>query len=427
MMSPNVAIATVLIATIGLTVASVAQADATFDEVKKLTEVGWSTSFKTRAVADAQFDAVKKVAGGKLDAYYAYALVLLKQRRYPEAAKLIKELARVDASNLYYLRTKAWLNTLMREYSSALSTLDQLGRHVAELDEKEQPLRREMTGFLGRMLGFLQGPAGDSSKPSAVAATRTSILGRLAPAEQRILNSQFISVMGRYEEMISESEDTEREAKADAEEERDQLLEDLERQQERMDARRKELGPKRDKLRDEAKAEFDELAKEERPLLQQLGQLEQRAAVLRRELILINDELSRLRSRSGRERDPTIRAALITESNRLSILARRYDADLLGLERRAGNINIQRAEIRGLLQQAQQRYAAELGQIDTELAGIQKQERRNELDERKSQRTRITGKTRLTRAIEAKASALKTYEDLSLEAERDRVLKALRE
>lgn len=425
MTSPNTPILAVLITTVGLIVASQARADATFDEVKKLTEVGWSNSFSQRAIADAQFDEVKKVAAGRLDAYYAYALVLLKQHRYPEAAKLIDELAQADTSNLYYLRTKAWLNALMKEYPAALLSLDRLSQQLAKAEKKERPLRREMTGFLGRMLGFLQGPAGDSAKTSAAAATRRDILERLSPELQQLLNKEFVDVMARYEGMIAESDDAERVAKADAEEERDQLLEDLQRQRERMDQRRKELGPKRDKLRDEAKAEFDELAKEERPLLQQLAQLQQQAAVLRRELILINNSISSLQSRTQRERDATVRAALITESSRLSTLAFRYDANLLGLERRVLNINVQRAKIRSKRQQAQQRYSAEIGQIDTELAGIDKQERRNDLDQRKGQRTRVSGKTRLTRAIEAKAGALKTYEDLSLEAERDRVLKSL--
>lgn len=427
MTSPYAAIGTVVIAIFGMTVVSSARANPVHDQVAELYRVGWSTSFKTRAAADAQFGEVKKVAGGKLDAYYAYTLVLIKQRRYPQATKAMEELARVDSANVHYLRTKAWLGTLTKDYPTALQTLDQLGQVVAKLDSKEQPLRREMTGFLGRILGFLEGPVGSSSTTASIAATKSTIAERLTPEEQRLLNSEAQTVVARYQEMISESEDTESEAKADAEQQRDQLLEDLERQRERMDERRKELGPQLDKLRNEAKAELEQFAKEERPLLQQYAQLEQQATVVRRELILLNDELSRLRSRIDREKDATVRAAWINESSRLSILARRYDADLLGLERRAGSINAQRAEIRGRAQQARQKYAAEFGQIDTELADIQKQDRRNELDQRKSQKTRITGKTRLTRAIDAKASALGTYENFSLEAEKDRVLKALKE
>jgi chromosome segregation ATPase len=302
-----------------------------------------------------------------------------------------------------------------------------LGQAIATLDEKEQTLRREMAGFLGRMLGFLEGPAGNPATVGTVAATKTRIAGRLNPDEQSVLNSEARTVVARYKEMIGESEDAEREAKDDAEQQRDQLLEDLERQRQRMEERRKELGPQYDKLRDEAKAELEQFAKEERPFSQQLAQLDQQATVVRRELILLNDELSRLRSNIDREKDATVRAALINESSRLSILARRYDADYLGLERRAGSINAQLAEIRGRAQQARQKYAAEFGQIETELSNIEKQAKRNDLDQRKSQRTRISGSTRLTRAIGAKASAIGTYEGFSLESEKERVLSALKE
>jgi hypothetical protein len=250
MTSPYAAIGTVVIAIFGMTVVNDAPANPVHDQVAELYRVGWSTSFKTRAAADAQFDEVKRVAGGKLDAYYAYTLVLIKQRRYPQATKAMEELARVDSSNVHYLRTKAWLSALTKDYSSSLQTLDQLGQEVAKLDSEEQSLRREMTGFLGRILGFLEGPVGSSSTTASVASTKSTIAERLTPEEQRLLNSEAQTVVTRYQEMISESEDTESEAKADAEQQRDQLLEDLERQRERMDERRKELGPNLDKLRD---------------------------------------------------------------------------------------------------------------------------------------------------------------------------------
>lgn len=426
MTSPNSLLLAVVIAITGATVGSDARADETLTEVQGLFRVGWSTSFKNRAVADVQFEAVKRAAAGKLDAYYAYALVLIKQRRYPEAVRLLDELARTDAANVHYLRSKAWLDALTKNYSSSLLTLDRLGQRVAELEAASQAERRDLSGFLGRMLGFLEGPAGSSSTESEVAAYKAKIIARLSLEEQRLLQDELRGILVRYQLMMADSDAAEQEAKDEAEEQRDRLLEDLERQREQMEARKKDLGPEREKLRDEAQAELQQLIKEERPLLQQLSQLEQQATIVRRELLLLTDEIIRLQSLADRDRDPIIRASFINEANRLSLLARRYDVDLLGLERRATSINMQRAEIRSRAQQAQQRYAAEFGQIDTELADIAKQERRSDFDERKEQRTRITGKTGATRAMVAKATALGTYEDFALEAEKQRVLDALK-
>lgn len=417
---------TVVIAATATTVVGDAHADATLREVQELFRLGWSTSFKDRASADNQFEAVKQVAAGNLDAYYAHSLVLIKQRRYQEAAKLLDDLVRADSGNVHYLRAKAWLDALTKNYESSLLTLDRLGQQVAELDEKLQTQRRELSGFLGRMLGFLEGPVGNSSTQATVAASKAKIVARLTPEEQSVLQDECRGVMVRYKLTIADYEAAEEEARQDAEDQRDQLLEDLERQRQRMDDRKKDLAPEREKLREEAQSELDQLIKEEQPLLQQFRQLEQQATIVRRELLLLTGEIFRLQSYAERQQDPSIRLSLLNESSRLSLLTRRYDVDLLALERRASSINQQRAEIRSRAQQAQQRYAAEFGQIDTELADIAKQERRNELEERKEQRSRITGKTRVTRAMAAKAAALGTYEDFPLEAEKQRVLAALK-
>lgn len=391
--------------------------------VKKLFDVGWRTSLKSRLAADRQWDVVEQLAPGDLRAKYAYALVLIKQRRYSDAVRQLDELLQRDSRSVPFWRAKLWLSVLTKHYDQALVEMDRLSQLVSDEAAPAEPAAKRLDAarLLGVMGGFLAGPAGGAVTKADLQAQTRRLLGRLNEEQQAAFEEGRRSVIERFSALSAEKTDSEGEAKEEAEQERQRQLADLEKQAEQIEAQRDELSSRRDKLRREAQQELAKITQEDRPLLDRLAQLDSQAVVVRRELALVVSEISRLRGRAQQEKDGIVKDSLLREADRLSILASRYDADLTVLRRQAAVIDGQRAELQRRYQQTQASYRSQLAALGDESAQLDRLARRNSFVKRKAGKP-TKGDLRRARAIAARAKALSTYEEFPLEREKQRLL-----
>jgi len=390
-------------------------------EVEKLFEIGWPASYKTRALADEQFGTIQQVKSGDVRAVYAYALVQIKQRRYPEADKLLGQLLDFDPTHLHAAKAKAWLSMLAKNYTQSLVELDRLVQMKASSDDD----KLEAVRYAGRLVGYLEGPADGSVNEPTLQAAKRKIFSRLDDKQIAEFDKARDGVIEMHHSFSLEQEQTADEAKAQAEKDRERELKELESEQTQLEERRSEIAPEIEKLKSEAKTELKAIEDEDKPLAEQIRRLETEAIAIRREQTVFNSQIVGLQSQLNSTEDPNRINLIQSQINQASIISNRYDAQIRALERQAQSIVAQRMKLKNDYDKMYASYASSIQKLGGELKEIDKQDKRNDSLQKKADKP-ASADLRRTRAIEARAKALSTYEDLSLDLEREWVLKSLR-
>jgi hypothetical protein len=316
---------------------------------------------------------------------------------------------------------------LTKSYAGALVELDRLSELLAEASEEQLPpeRRRDVLRFIGRVIGFLEGPAESAVAAVTVRRAQREVESRLSDEELLIYDEARDGVLERFGKSIGAAETGREEALAEKTKQREEAKRDLETQRDEKKDRAAELLAKADQLRQEIKDNETEFAKAERPLLDRLARLDRQAEIPRRELALALADADSLRAAAARIEDPFERDRLLFRAQQLEILASRYYADLAVLERQAAAVNAERAQLRDRFGREIATLAGSGKLVENELELLQRGEKRLAMDEKRLDKP-LTGGTRAVRALEAEATAFTTYEPLPLEDERQRLLDSLK-
>lgn len=394
------------------------------DELVKFFRLGWDLSPEARIKVDEQYDELVPLSKGDGRLQYAMALIKIKQLKYQEALKLVNEIVAADKMNLNAWQAKIWLTVLTKNYSQALVDLEKAGQAMPPVDttdDKNNEAYREMATFMGRVFGYLEGPAGTHTNEDERIAQRKKMVARLSPERRKAFENGREAVSDKYLALTDQAIVSKERAKDDAEEERDEKLKGIDDEQQQLEKRRTELGTQRDKLRGELKAEMDDLTKQDRPLAQQFATIDARATVIRRELGLLTVSIAAQQAALARERDPGLREVIGLQLLNFSRLAANYNTDLTALTAQASTIAGQRAQLQQRAAQTQNNYGRQLDQAEKELNDIQKKANRN-VNAEKRIRKPTSADTPESRAKAAQVASFVTYEQFPLEREKQRLL-----
>jgi hypothetical protein len=401
--------------------------DAT-EAIAKLLEVGWSIAPQARLAADAQYEEVVRLAGKDPQALEAAWLVLMQQRRFDEAlARLDEHLAR-QPEDRAALRAKTWIQTVLKNYAAAFVSADRLSTLLAKdasATDDERAAHDEAIGFLGRLAGYLGGPAADVVNQEERKGLEKKCLARLDESKRPLFDDARNGVLAKFIEMTDESADAREKIAKTAKAEKERTLAELQTDKEKLDAREKELEERRNKLNGEYKAELDEIAKQDQPLMTQQAQLNSRSALLSGDLLSTQSQIVTLQQLAAQEKNVQRQQQYLNQANSLAFIAGRMEADLLGLNRLIRGVQTQRAALQSRRGQAQTSTANQVDRLNRELASLGKRERRNEGLEKKASRAGAPATSKI-RSLSAQATALSTYDAFPLEATRARLLEALR-
>jgi hypothetical protein len=396
--------------------------------IAKLLDVGWSITPQSRAAADEQWPEVQRLAGSDLRAIKASWLVLMQQRRFDEALKRIDQHLAKSPDDFSALRAKAWVQTVLKNYSVAFVTADRL----SVLLSKDRPTtdegadeHNELVAFLGRLIGFFGGPVADQLNQEGRKALEKKWLQRLDESTKSIFEDARNGVLAKYIDMLDESANSKEKAVATAKSDKEKSRIELQAESERLEAQIKVLEEKRDKLNSDFKAEVDEINRQDQPLALQQTQLASRANLLNVDLLAYSSQITTLQQLAAKEQNQSRQQQYFAEINSLSLLVGRIDADLLGINRLLRNVQAQRAGLQSRRSQTQAATAAQVNGLDRELADLNKRERRNEGLEKKASRP-VNVSTGKTRSLSAQATALSTYDAFPLEAAKAKLLESLR-
>ena len=395
--------------------------------VARLLNVGWGTTTSFRTAADSQAEALFSAAGRNPSALYATALVQIKQRRYAEAAKLVDEVLARDEANLPAWRAKVWLLTVLKNYEGAMVAADQLSKllpkDVAKTGEEDEA--RAYIAFLGRIYGFLGGPAQANLSIDTRKEAEKAVTGRMSETRQVIFEEARDGVLQKFVELTDAKITVKDKAKEQADAEREKTLAEINEQRDVNKEKVKELEAKIEKAKKEHEKEIEAIRKADAPLQSKITALNSQATSINTQLVNIDLQIVAVQNQYNATRDQNLRNLLAIELNRLGVLEGATQADLLNISRQINGVQQQRSELAVRQQRADGELGAKVGRVDDELNAIAKKEKRADIAEKRASKTGpATPISALS--LSAQASALITYDQFPLEQEKSRLLATLK-
>jgi hypothetical protein len=392
------------------------------EQVEQFLETGWTRSVKTREAAEAQYLQLQRQAAGDWRIPYAYALVQLRQLRYPDALRLLDEVLTIDKKNLAAQKLRVWVRVLMKDYGKALAAIEQLAE-LLPADEAagdaETPYL-EIAALLGRIAGFLEGPVKAGVDPSAEAATMEKVYSRLTTNRKAAFASGRKAVLQQFSAVGEETDLTAAAAKEAAEKQKGRILEDLEQKGQQLAAKAEAEKARLDDLKDQLTYQADKIKADEQKLLPDMQRVEGQAVALQRDLRAINDRLVRLQDLANREKNPDQQQRYLNDAAEWQIQRNHRMASLRELERRAAELNGQRVQLQQQRRDLESRWQREVGRGE-KLRGTLDRVR---TEKNKVQGKSVTGVTSQVLDQKRRAVALSAYVPLpiSLEDEKTRLL-----
>lgn len=388
-------------------------------------QTAWGSKPEFVKAANEKFAVIDKLSPGDPRAIYGNVLVCMNQRRYDDALRLLDRLLTDEDERLEAWRAKIWIAMVRRNFGAALAACDRSITILSELEDVNSEVSNEHLRFIGRALGFMEGPAAEATGTASRPEIEERILGRLDETQIAELNQAKEEVLVRYSELISARDDSKAVAKAEAEETKTKLLQDVAEARVASEQRAEQLQASRDKLATEYNTEMDKIASQDAPLRSQIASLESQLATEQSSLAIVNSDISRLQIALARERDPVIRRRIQFDIDTLSVTASRMQANVFGIDRQIGAVNGQRATLAARQQSIQNRLGTQLNQIDKELTSLGKTVKKLDGTEKQINKAvqPIKGKVL---SLNSKAASWTTYQPFPLIIERDRLLESLK-
>ena len=405
-----------------------ASADEVPAAVARLFEVGWSITLQARQAADAQHEILQGIAPADSRASKAWWLVLMQQRRFDEALKEIQRYLEREPGDLAALRARAWLTTVLKNYTVAFVAADELSEQLARSvpkDDSDREIHDEYVAFLGRLLGYLGGAAADNVNQEERRRLEKRLLERLPEMQRPLFEEARDRVLAKFIEMTDESASVRERTKAASAAEKAKTLAELQAERETLDERAKDIDERKKKLNSELRSELTDIDKQEQPLVQQQAQLAARVEILATDLVGYSSQILTLEQLAARENDAVLRQQYLNQATSLSLVAGRIEADIFNANRLLRTVQNQRGALQSRRVQAQAGTASQIDKLNRELGELDRRERRTEGLERRAGRpsSAISGKER---SLSAQAAALSTYDVFPLETEKARLLDALK-
>jgi hypothetical protein len=396
--------------------------------ITKLLEEGWSITPQARRAADAHLQGLLQATSADALALQAGWLVLMQQRRFEEAQKLIDQHLKHAPDDLAALRAKTWTQAVLKNYPAAMLTAERLSARLASrvpADEAERALYEASVAFLGRLLGYFAGPVDDAIHQLERRRLEKRLVDRLDETHRAIFEEARDGVLGKFVELGDESAESTEGALAAATAEKEKTIADIQADRERLQDREKELDERRKKLQNELQAELASIDRQEQPLVQQQSQLATQLEALNADLLSYSSQILTLEGLASQANDATSRQQFLNQANTLAIVASRIEANMVSINRQLQALQGQRVAMQARRRQAQASANSQLERMNRELTELDRRERRNAGLERRAGRP-ITASTSKSLALSAQATALSTYDTFPLEAEKARLLETLR-
>ncbi len=407
-------------------------------ELSALFAEGWkpTPSEQIHASLAEHFRTARAAALNDVRPPLSFAIVQIRQRKYDDTIKTLDEVIKLDKANLPARRMKAWVLTLTKKHSAALVELENLSKLFPDLTDNaaaEEPFTNS-AAFIGRMIGYLEGPGAGAVNDNQLIETKSKIWERLSTSRREAFEAGYKKVAGRFTELTQGKQQTQADAKADEDKQKVATQTKLETDKVQIEKDLAVIDVKIAKITEDEKRELSELDAQITPLTAQLADLSIRARAVQSDIAVSQANIANLLNqasaissrRDPRDRDETQIALLINEANRQQLILSRDDGALRSIQVQAAGVNAQRQSLVNRRNTVENRAATALDGLDRQANQLRGTQKRIGFDEQKLSKP-STGFTGKVTSLSATLSALTTYDELPLEEEKQQILDSIAE
>lgn len=420
-----------LLLTIGMLLLAVSPGNAaealTQEQISSLLDTGWKASGPAWKAAQGEYGVLLRAAPGDANLEYAYLLVMLRQRKYEEALDQSAKVLAASPGHLPTLQARVYTLTLLKKYEASLVELETMAKAIVKT--RTPPLTqeeaRDYARFLGRVWGFIHGPAQSSLTEQSRESARERVMTALGKNGAALFEEGVVAVTAKYTQLHQGLNITKAETIAAEDQAKEQAKAQLAEAKVQIAAEAQALDEKSSKLRTSAEGQLAKLDAQISPLQQQINLLDTRAANEQSNIVTAEANIAtwiNVANNAGSEAELNNANIQINfHRNQRAIFINRLN---LIANQRAGVAN----QVAGLLATRQgvvNTFNAENGAIERRLKELGGLSNRVANDEKKAAQP-STGTTTQTMSLNNKLTGFSTYEDFPFELQRTKLLESLK-
>ena len=436
-------------------VASDDRPETIHDGIARLFQIGDPVSLRATDDATSYFETLDKAMAADWRAKYAFVLVLAHQRKYHDALSRIDMLVNERPKDVDLLRTRIWLQIVLRKHQAALADISRLAMQLPgdQTDPIESQRAADLAEFSGRMMAFLEGPVGGKIKPALVLREKNKLIQQMPESLRAAFDRGLEEVLAIHREL----EDEIKEAKAaletgerqSLEKERSALQNELAEKQADRDKleKRSESSSKRadDKLSDvnsrgrSVESQLSSLQATAAPLVAQMEDAWRQGDALRAEAAIaysqaqqLNAQAADLERQGNRAEAARLRreaaqmSSIAAQSSRGAMLANnsaaRLQSRLLPLQSQAMQLTGQRDALLGERASLLDRADREQQQLDDKAEELEQDTAKLKKRVAAATKKQPAKSNARLRVLNSQKESISTYEEFPFELERDRLL-----
>lgn len=359
---------------------------------------------------------------------YAFALVLMEQQQWKEAAGLLETLAKSAPKALPPRRALIWVQLARKDYQTALVGLEALAAALPA--SKEAALttdQREAAQFVGAGIAFLKGPAASARIDKLVKAASDRINERLNPQLRPDLEAGSAATNEQFQKLQTATASAKDEAAAQQADAIAAEKEQLNEAQTAVEDARSELEARADQRKQKTEADLDQVNAQLSELREDHSRVIAAGAPFQAQINAAQAEIAGL-TQTVQQPDGSTTIEYIDPA-RVHYL----EHAIGGLQARLAPLQAELNAINFRVEGLRNQYGALLRQHNVDLnrmfgEGQQLAKSKSRLDrmEKNNARAKVTGRSTRTRVLSAKAATFSTYEPFPMASEKQRVLDLLK-
>ncbi|HMP79100.1 MAG TPA: hypothetical protein PKD54_06580 [Pirellulaceae bacterium] len=360
---------------------------------------------------------------------HAYALNRIHFYRYRDALPVAEALSDVRPEWLESWLMRAWLNGILSRFDRMnveLQLLAQRFDSAANSGVYEDSELERFAARMGRMFGFLEGPAKNDVNPAALRDTQREIQRALGEDLFRIFDDERQNVLDQYIRAAHDRSQLLVQADHDWQIKSQQEIQQLDAADGQLHQRRDQVQQEITRLRDDGRQQLAEIDSRMRPLQSEGLAANRRLSSLEWSWQIVAQNLAVEEACLLREQDPLLRSMILGRIQQLQWQLRGIETDLFGLR---GHVASLQQQLRTL--ELQRRSLAnsldvQLGTLQGEITQIQRTQRQNQTRRDKL----VSGSAPVptsARVIADQIKILATYDSFPTEVERQKLLQSMKQ
>ncbi len=356
---------------------------------------------------------------------HSYLLHRLHYSKFRDGLAIAEQLAERDAENPDVWMAKAWLEVVLQNPDRALVSIQKLNGLISKSDVIDEAHKRRFYSFLGRAIGFIQGPTGKTPHPDTLQQTVAEIEQKLEEPWRDVFEQQRQQLGDQVQSMITDRQQVELDFRQQAETARDNEMRTIEAANQAIDARRQQAQPELDRIQDEGRQRLQELSSQIMPLEQQANAINRSAGNAQIELQVIYQDIHVQQALLARERDPFLRALYANRIDQLFFSARNVEANLALLRNEYNAAYGQYLSLEDQRTRTRQDYNQQVDVLRQEINQMDRDQKRNLARLDKLIRGPLPSSTR-ARALDDKAQVFWVHYPFPVEARRQEILDSIK-